>query len=417
MIIILLVVIQLALPADGGSILNVKKNCVFLNKLKRIKSIHMTNMEITDDWTMVELELRDETYPLTITLLAGHNRIPEKLIFMVAPGGQNFQNTFFTPVDRNMALYMLDNGYMVAGVTFREDKLPMEEIGPFLADWGMEKHRKDLRKVVKIIQRIIHLPYDMIGQAISAVTIMDYASHYSGRLDRIILLDTDSFDPVLQPDKFMYADMTYNALTQIMAGGVYADPFMDSMRDLIFAGVMYPDMDSGQSREFLGLPGNFTFGALLHFSMIYTASLPGLHTPLTGLPGEWVMIQGAAAGYYIPAYDPQYDAYGLSYTNPEDLAQIALYMGTGIIPIAYNRDVYAIQAQNGAYNIDWPGIGEEVVMINSEYSSGNQAYYGTLIREAGNEDVSLTVIPGYAYIDLLLSPYADTDVWHYIVEE
>ena len=306
---------------------------------------------------------------------------------MVAPSGQNFRSTFFSPIDRNMALYLLKKGYLVVGVTYREDKLPIEDVGPFLANWGMEKHTKDLRKAVRLIQRIIKLPYDMIGQANSAVTIMDYASHYSGKLDKIILLDTDSFDPSLQPEKVVYADMTYNALNQIIASGMYANPFIDSLRNMIFAGTMYPDADSGQARDFLGLPG------------------------------EWVIIQGVTAGYYNYALDPLSDSYGFTYTSLGDLVQVGMNISTGIIPIAYNRDIYALQALNGAYEIDWSGIEERVIMINSEYSSGNQAYYGTLIQLAGNNDVSLNLIQGYAYIDLLLSPYAAYDVWPYILQD
>ncbi|MCW8966820.1 MAG: hypothetical protein OQK82_09085, partial [Candidatus Pacearchaeota archaeon] len=127
--------------------------------------------------------------------------------------------------------------------------------------------------------------------------------------------------------------------------------------------------------------------------------------------------QGINAGYYNFALDPQSDSYGFTYTNLEDLVQVAMNIGTGIVPIAYNRDISAIQALNGAYEIDWSGIDERVIMINSEYSSGNQAYYGTLIQLAGNNDVSFNLIQGYAYIDLLLSPFAANDVWPFILQD
>ncbi|MBN2442153.1 MAG: hypothetical protein JXJ04_12435 [Spirochaetales bacterium] len=414
---LLLIFVQSTLLAEKRCAINYPNRFLLTHKLKRIKNVDIIKTETTEKWTQMEIELRDEQYPLTINLLIGHKRFPKKMMFMVAPSGQNFRSTFFSPIDRNMALYLLEKGYLVVGVTYREDKLPIEDVGQFLTDWGMEKHTADLRKAVKLIQRIIKLPYDMIGQASSAVSIMDYASHYSGKLDKIILLDTDSFDPSLQPEKVVYADMTYNALNQIIASGMYANPFIDSLRNMIFAGTMYPDADSGQARDFLGLPGNFTYAGLLHFSLIYTAFLPGLHTPITGLPGEWVMIQGVTAGYYNYALDPLSDSYGFTYTSLGDLVQVGMNIGTGIIPIAYNRDIYALQSLNGAYEIDWSGIEERVIMINSEYSSGNQAYYGTLIQLAGNNDVSLNLIQGYAYIDLLLSPYAAYDVWPFILQD
>ncbi|MFH0977614.1 MAG: hypothetical protein V1874_17685 [Spirochaetota bacterium] len=389
-----------------------------LNNFKKNSHVTLKEYELNRQWVFTELDIHDEeTYPITINVLASLKKMPEKIVYMIAPPGFNFQFNYFSNSDKSIARYMMDNDYLVIGITFRENNLPPETNEVFLKDWGLKKHRLDIRKIVTTINKIIKLPYDMLGQAASAVCVLDYAASYSDNLDTIILLDTDSFDPSIQPEKVQYANMTYSALNQIMDGGTYADPFVINLQNLIHTALLYPGMDSGQSREFMGLPGNFTVNGLVHLALIYTTYMAGIHTPITGLPGEWVMLQGVSAGYYNFAFDPAQDTFGLNNISLPVVDAATLLNGSGITPIAINRDLHALLSLNGQYTINWKGIKEKVIMVNGQYSSGNQTYYGTLIQNAGNNDVSITVIPGYAYLDLLLGENAQTDVWPYFIND
>ncbi|MGE5530299.1 MAG: hypothetical protein ACM3X6_14325 [Patescibacteria group bacterium] len=368
------------------------------------------------EWTWVEVDYYDEQYPLTIDLLFSNEDDPSRVAYLVAPCGYNFRSNYFTPPSRNIAHFMRANDYLVVGITFREDHLPLNQVDQSVLSWGLAKHRSDMHEVIAAIQHEIQLPYELLGQSSAAVCVLDYAARYRDpKFKKITILDTDSFDPALQPEKVAYANMTYDAVNALIGQGIYANPFVKSFKDLIFAAFLYPDLDSGQARPY-NLPGNFTFNGLLHFSLIYTAFLPGLYTPITGLPGEWVMVQGASAGYYNFQLDPRADDFALLQTDAGILPQAAGQFGEGTTPIAIDRDIYALLSLNGAYTIDWKGIQEKVVMINGQLSSGNQTYYGTRIREAGNTDVSIHIIPGYGYADLLYGTNAERDVWTYFLE-
>lgn len=390
-----------------------------IKSLEKTERIQISQYVSNDVWTWIQVKWYDEEYPIMLDFLFSNNAVFEKIAYLIAPGGFNFQNAFFTPIDRNIAHFMRENEYLVIGITHREDFVPIEQAGEFMRKWGMEKHRKDLRKVVKRVRKVIKIPYDMLGQANSAVCILDYAAKYSDKfdtLDKLILLDTDSFDPAIQPQKITYANMCYDAMNQLLDQGVMADSFISDMCDLIMAAAVVPQEDSGQSREWFGFPDNFTVEGLLHFSLVYTTSLPGLHTPITGLPGEWTMVQGAAAGYYEFADNPTDDNYALTRTDMADLQKAAMLSGTGTMPLALGRDIYAILALNGQYRIDWSEINEKVIMVNSEYSAGYQTYYGTLIKQGGNEEVEIHIVPDYGYVDLLYAPSAEEDVWQFFLD-
>jgi hypothetical protein len=311
---------------------------------------------------------------------------------------------------------MRNNGYLVIGITHREDHLPLAQVNQDILEWDLEKHRRDIHKIISAIQPKIHLPYELLGQSSSAVSILDYAANNSNpNFEKIILLDTDSFDPAFQPEKVQNANITYDAVCQLIEQGIYADPFVKNFIDLVSVSMLYPDADSGQPRPD-DFPGNFTFNGLLHYSLIYTAYLPGLHTPITGLPGEWVMVQGAAFGYYNFNDNPLLDNFGLLSTNVQVLGFVANETGEGTTPLALARDIYAILALNDAYTINWAGIQEKVIMVNGELSSGYQTYYATQIQNAGNSNVIINVIPDHGYADLLYGANAEQNVWSHFLD-
>ena len=387
-----------------------------IKALKAKGQILVKEFEKHDEWTWVEVDYFDEQYPLTIDVLLDNEDEPSRVVYLVAPSGYNFRGNYFTPRSQNIAHFMREHDYLVIGITFREDHLPLAQVDQSLLTWDLEKHRMDMQKVISAIQHKVHLPYILCGQSSSAVCILEYAANCANpKFEKIVLLDTDSFDPEIQPEKVANAQITYDALGQLIEQGIYANPFTKNLKELVSAAMDSPNTDSGQPRRY-PLPGNFTLNGLLHFSLIYTAALPGIHTHITGLPGEWVMVQGAAAGYYEPNPDPLYDNFGLFRTDTQILPIVANETGEGTTPLAFERDIYAILSLNGAYTIDWSGIREKVVMVNGELSSGYQTYYGTQIMEAGNTNVTIHVIPDHGYADLLYGQDAEQNVWPHFLE-
>ncbi|MDY6933905.1 MAG: hypothetical protein SVZ03_06740 [Spirochaetota bacterium] len=384
-----------------------------LAKRAPVEWIHYEN---TDDWRWGELAFNDEQYPLTIDVLENRHSRPDRVAFLVTPSGYNFRNNYFAPREKNIAHFLRENGYLVVSITFREDVMPEDNLDPSVREWGIEKHVADMHKIVRILRRAVRLPYEFIGQSSGAVCIMDYASKFSHPwFEKIGLIDTDSFDPDIYPEKVAYSGITYDAIAQLMDEGILVDTFAADFKELIFAAALYPEMDSGQPRP-EGLPGNFTLNGLLHFSLIYTAFLPGLTSPITGLPGEWVMIQGVCNGYYNFDIDPLQDDFGLTKTDHQVMPIVAADIGQGTAPLALAKDMYGLLALSGDYTIDWCGIEERVVMVNGEFSSGDQSYYGTLIQNAGNSDVTLSIINGYGYADLLWGTDAEAEVWPYLID-
>ena len=129
------------------------------------------------------------------------------------------------------------------------------------------------------------------------------------------------------------------------------------------------------------------------------------------------MVQGASAGYYnFHLVDPLSDDFALLLTNAQILPLVANETGEGTSPLALERDIYAIMALNSAYDIDWAGIEEKVVMVNGELSSGNQIYYGTQIQNAGNSNVIINVISGHGYADLLYGTNTEQNVWTHFLD-
>lgn len=379
-------------------------------------SVDVTEKERTADWTWVEAVFRDEDYPLTIDLLARKGRKTEKTIYLLTTSSLNFRSSFFTPEKSALAWYLAEKGYLVVGITPREDNVPLEDDPSVMAEWGIDKHVRDTRKIVELIQNVTDRPYDILGHSFGAVCAAGYAASYSGSLETVILLDLPSFDPVAQPEKLLYAEISCDAYSLLMDSGVYADYAVSQLKGLLMAAALFPDADSGEARSFLGLSGNFTYSGLLHFSLINTAFLPGTITELTGLPQEWPMIQGYANGFYNFAFNPQDDDFGLCVSDISTFIGAASWIGSGIAPLALARDYTAAIAGLPLYELDWSCIDEHVLWLNGELGMGSQTFAADIIRDGGNSDVTVQIITGYGHGDLLFSNTAAEDVWKYIGE-
>ena len=383
--------------------------------LKFIKEskIKIKEVKFTKEWSWIELLYYDEQYPLAIDIVCSNETLPEKIIYM-AGGGINFKSAFFTPIENNLSHFLRKNGYLVIGITPREENIGEVNSYEFMKEWGIEKHREDIRKVVNIIQSVVRLPYDMLGYSVAGNFVLDYASIYSDQLDKIIILDLESYDP--NDTTQMYnLQLLYNATVQIMDQGIYYDDFIGELKALASIVQLYPMEDSGESREALGLPGNFTFLGLMHFSLIYSGTLPGFHTEITGLPGEW-WSTSQFAGFYDFNYDPMEDNFGFYLTSFDRIIQGATNLGSGILPLAVWRDCAALDSFNNEYIINFNGIEEKVRWINSELGMGNYNYFTEIIKDTGNADVIATIVEGYGHVDLLWSDQAEKEVWPLLLE-
>jgi len=379
--------------------------------------ITVRDRERTADWTWVEVDYYDETYPLTIDILVKNPPRISKTAYLITSSSLNFKSSFFTPAEGSLAREMASAGYLVVGITPREDNVPFEADQSVMASWGMKKHRKDIRKVVRIMQVLTRRPYDIIGHSLGAICVLDYAATYSGRLDTVVALDVPSFDPEVETNMAAYAGMALNAYDTLMADEVYSEHAVADYKELLQVSGLYPDADSGVPRDALGEPGNFTLNGLLHFSMIYTAYLPGVITELTGLPQEWPMVFSNAAGIYNSAPNPTNDVFQLIQTDVDKMRQVGPEIGSGATPLALLRDYTAAIVGEETYTINWSGIDEKVVWINAGLGMGAQTHGADLIREAGNANVTVHVVPNYGHVDVVFGTNAAEDVWDFFVQE
>jgi pimeloyl-ACP methyl ester carboxylesterase len=369
-------------------------------------------------WTWVEMKYYDEEHPLTIDIVGSNFGRPRRIAYMLPGSGVNFRSSYFTPILDNLARHLVRNGYLVVGITPREDSFPAEAPTDVMAGWGIEKHREDVRTVVSEIMDESAMPYEMLGFSYSGGYALDYAATYSDRLERVVLLDFYAFDPENEPEKIQAGNSICAAYAQILAGGYYVDDSLSQLKPLMIISTLAPDGDSGMARALLGLPyeGNFTNNGLLHFMLINSAYLPGIHTPMTGLPRDWPLVQSTASGTYLLAEDPLDDEYTLANSNINTLRAGSLKTGSGLIPLVLQRDCMAVACENEAYTVDWSGIEEAVLWINAGEGYGGQNYGAERIRQSGNDDVTTHVIDGYGNGDPLYSDTANEDVWILIAD-
>jgi len=73
---------------------------------------------------------------------------PKKIIVMLAGTGLGFRTNFLTPENQNLAMFYADDGYMVAGIDYRETLIDFEPGKTYnnMKKWGIDKHIKDVHK-------------------------------------------------------------------------------------------------------------------------------------------------------------------------------------------------------------------------------------------------------------------------------
>lgn len=377
----------------------------------------ISRLEMQDDWILTQFSYQDEGYPLTVDVLATSCEKAEGIIFMLPSSGANFRANYFSPKQENIAHFFRENGYLVVGISPREDAVGEVESYEFMSEWGIENHREDIREIIENLHRVTRRGYEMLAFSYTSLVALDYAATYEDdRLERVVVLDTYSIDPA-DTEATEKAVGLYNGYEYLIGAGYYMDDSLKNFNDLIGAVVAAPDADSGIPRALMLppdiaylYPGNFTNNGLMHFWLINSGMMPGIHTPITGLPHDWPMLLGSMAGYYNPAEDPLDDEFAMTYSTLENIEAFVSNMGASIIPLALQRDCASISANNGVYPIAWEEIDAEVVWVNTEYGYGNQAWGASQI-----ENVTFGIIEDYGNIDPFTSVTAKTDLWEVLL--
>lgn len=375
-----------------------------------VDRVDIREFKATWQWTWVQMDIYDEEVPITVDILISHFRRPSRVLYMLPGGGSNFKSSFFTPRQKNLAHFCRKSGYMVVGISPREDNVPEGMSHDVMAEWGLEKHKKDIRKIIKVIQSVVRKKYDILGHSYGAALALDYAGTYSGLLRKIIVVDIDFVDPVAEPQLAGLQALCAGAYGDLVDQGVYGDPFITEFKVLAAMAAAYPQMDSGESRDVLGLPGNFTLEGLLYFGAIYTGAMPGPVSHITGAPGDWGLT-GTLAGQYNFDLDPVNDTYSFTYSRLEVVVDALNKCNSGLIPMALHRDFTEAASYAGPYQINWAGIGEKVTWINMQLGYNEKTYGAELIKQAGNDNVNVVIVPGYAHGDVLWSDTAEDGVW------
>lgn len=241
---------------------------VFDNKLlKHIvktfsSSSHIKTLDRLDEKKRIWLQLHfynNQEYPVDVDFLVQKDNKPEKVIYLLACSSLNFVSNFYTPKTNSLAQYFAEHGYLVVGITPREDAVPSDVDTGFMTDWDVAQHRSDIRAVIERVQSVVNMPYDVLGHSLSAVSALDYAAMYSDpNFEKVMILDLGLYDPEVEPDMMQKADFAFEAYNQLLAEENTVDTGLEYFRTLLTQAQTSPDMDSGMSRAILGLPGNFT---------------------------------------------------------------------------------------------------------------------------------------------------------------
>jgi len=392
---LLVVAALLADPVPVGAATGRQLADAAISSLQSAAQTTVTKNVVTLGWSWREVSVQDDAYPLTVDFLGSNFATASKVIYLLPGGGVNFRSSFFTPMDKNLAQFFRTNGYLVVGITPREDGVtsgvPVE-----MAGWGMARHKADIQKIIDTIQARLAKPYRVLGHSFGAAYALDYASTCKDNLfEKVIALDIYSFQGSTE------AAASCEYFQDLLDAHQYADASYTDLKSLMLISLLLPKIDSGEPRGDFG-PGNFTYEGLLYSSLIRTSEIPGID--LT----DWPLVRSYAAGVYHPAWCPLFDTYSLTESDMNTVRSASFVVGSGLVPHAVYRDYFAVNGSTGAYRIDWSGIGVPIVWVNTELGYGSNAYSGGVSK-------TFRVIPGYGHLDALLGRTAQEDVWKYFL--
>lgn len=398
-----------------------KKNSALISEIvqefEKEGKVKVVEKRFEDKYLLVEIKYIDNLNepPITVDFLLNIKEKPKKIIYLLPGSALNFKSNFFTPRDYNLAKYLADSKYLVIGITPREDlAIPVNNY-EYMKNWGLEKHTEDVRKIISLVESVLPKKYEILGHSLGGIIALDYAAKYSSvdkKLKRVIVLDMvgEYENETLR----QYAQISYDALKSLWQQGYYADESMADSKKLILMAKIFPTADSGFPRSLIAgdptLEGNFTLKGLVYYMLIHTNKVPGVLTPITGLPDNWHFKQGFCSGEYkFDPENPENDTYELYLTNYSTIQEATIKIRSGVYPTAVMLDVY--KCWSGNSSINWTKISVPVLWINCELGFDKE-FLPKEIQE--KLDVKFLVIPGYGHADIVYAENA-TDVWQNLI--
>ncbi|CAM5575831.1 hypothetical protein GCM10010329_71660 [Streptomyces spiroverticillatus] len=367
-----------------------------LPRIARTLDATPSHLSHGDGWTHVRLTLPDAPVPLGVDVLADTRRPPQGIAYLLPGGGLNFAADFFTPRARNLAHHFRSQGFLVIGISPRED---LAKPADLTASWGQAAHKADAAKVIAAVDGALRLPYQLVGHSAGAALALDLAStNRSPRLRRVVPIDTTG--PYTGDQQARAARMRDAIQAQLDTGVLYGDT---GLKGLVSRALTDPNGASPVPRP-PDPATRFTHAAFAHFALIRTSSFPG--------DTNWIYKQGYSAGTFAFGATPLDDRFSLTHTPLATWGEATQALGSGLVPNALLRDLAAIWAgDTTTYPFDWSGIRAQVVWVNAALGRGDEPHGAELIRAGGNRQVTFRVVPGYGHADPVWSTTADRDFW------
>jgi len=355
-------------------------------------------------WTQLLL-YDNEPLPIKLDILQDIYAPSIKTIYSSPGSGINTDANFITPKSRNISVFLVNKGYIFVGITPREDAAPSVFNFGVFRDWGLNKHTTDFSKVITLFQGIIDQDYEVLGHSAGALVAFDYASqNYDIRFKAVRIIDMiGQYSPTSQ--EFINSQVSLDAVNGAISRGSFTNTEILGIRYLVQQAQTNPTGDSGFPRP-SPYTGNFTNEGFLYFALIFTGQLPGPFTEITGLASSWYFRQGYLQGTYEFGTLPTDDRYSLTHTRIDTIYDVIASVGSGIYPLAYDRDFYAVWSNS--YPLAWENIRVPVFYVNTEFGFGDASHTVSLLTSS---IVMYDIVRDYGHADPTFSDTADIDFW------
>ncbi len=372
----------------------------------RIEVIKTETINSNILWTQL-LIYDTEPLPIKLDILKDINAPSRKTIYSSPGSGINTESNYITPRSHNISIFLVNKySAIFVGITPREDAAPPTFNFGLMKEWGLDKHTKDFAKIITLFQSIIDQDYEVIGHSAGALVALNYSSLTSqNRFKAARIIDMiGQYPPNSQ--EFINSQISLNGVNNLMSRGSFTDTDLLGLKYLVQQIQTNPIGDSGFPRP-SPYTGNFTNEGLFFFSLIFSNQFPGTITGTTGLSGSWYFKQGYIQGNYTFGTLPTDDRYNLTHTNINTIYNVIGSIGSGIYPLAYDRDFFAVWSNS--YPLAWENIRVPVFYINTALGLGDASYTISLLR---NSSVIYNIVRDYAHADPVFSDTADVDFWN-----
>lgn len=410
--VLLLAIVLSAYPVSAMGALSAEQ---ILNKAQVAagfkKVVIIKNENFAGNWNIwhIQADLYDSVNPLPIRvdILWNIMHTPQKNSYWQPGSGLSFEADFLAKPDPMIAL--VKKGSRVIGISPREAQATLDMDMAILKDLGMPNHTRDFSKIIDMVQSIYNLPYEVGGHSAGALDAEHYASLVGNSKPEFKALRKIDMPSQYPPGSTEQANaiLTSQAINRLMNMGIYANFENVGSKQIADAARINPTGDSGFPRGD-PLVGNFTNINLLNFSLIFTGSLPGMYTGLTGLPGSWYLKKGYLEGTYnFDPNDPSKDTSSLTHTSLSTVYKALDTIGSGVSPLAYERDVMDI----------WSGANPIINRNNIKvpvYSISTEGGFDTIDTASSmpnSPQVTSCIMPGYSHADPTFADKAVKKFW------